>query len=425
MAFDTEDDALVLFGGEHFNGLTEVYYNDTWTYVAGTWTNVSPAHAPSPRFGFQLADDPADGCLLLFGGENAAHDRLNDTWEYAGGRWTNVSGLHAPPPRFWGSMSFDTALSEVLLFGGNEGESPSEEYSNDTWTFYDDTWAQLAPVHSPSGRDGEAQVDDVADDEVLLLGGLNETYYLNDTWSFSGGSWSATSVGHGPDPASAPGLAYDAAAEKVVEYGGYPASDDYYTTWVFSAGTWTPYTLSVYPPAGTTWGQMAYDVRDQVVVLFQANGMYNGTWTLNFSTGPTPPLTVSVGATPTTANVNQSVSFVSTVTGGVPPYSFHWVFADGTGASVQNTSHAFSTVGTYDVTLYVNDSNHTSASQEVTVSVQHPGGASGPPTLEYLLLGAVVAVVGIILAVVIGRRRKPRPAPPEAPPTSPAEPPSP
>lgn len=406
LAYDSEDEEIVLFGGEHFNGETYVLYNDTWVFADGAWTNVSPEVSPSPRWGFQLADDPIDGCVVLFGGENAHGARLNDTWEFQGGTWTNVSATHAPPARFWGSMSFDSSLNEVVLFGGNEGSSPSEEYSNDTWAFSLGTWTELTPTHAPPGRDDQAQADDVADGTVVMFGGLNTTDYLNDSWTFAAGDWSAVAVGHGPGLRAGPGIAYDTVAGKVVVYGGTPASADYYYTWVYSAGSWTSYDLTPTPPAGTTWGQMAYDASDKDVILFQGNGDYNSTWTLNFSTGPTAPLKVSARASPTTANVNQTVSFTSTVSGGVPPYTFHWVFADGTGAGEQNSSHAYAAVGVYRATLYVNDSNHSSATGDVNVTVQHPASSNGPPILDYVGAAVGVAVVGIILAIVFGRRRR-------------------
>jgi Galactose oxidase, central domain len=102
MVYDSTDGYVLLFGGEAYLSEPTLYYNDTWTFSDGTWANVTnpDAPAPSPRSGFGLADDPADREVVLFGGLSAKEKLLNDTWTYSAGVWTNVTGLvgTAPPP---------------------------------------------------------------------------------------------------------------------------------------------------------------------------------------------------------------------------------------------------------------------------------------------------------------------------------------
>lgn len=422
MAYDSTDGYVVLFGGEHRNTTTFAYryLNDSWEFVGGKWTNLTIAHAPSPRFGFMMADDPADHAVVLFGGNGPHASYYNDTWEYAGGTWTNVSGAGPPPGRFWGSMSYDTALGKVLLFGGNSGGALSQEYSNTTWEFHAGTWTNISATHSPPGRDDQAQVDDTADGTVVMFGGLAESGYLNDTWTYASGLWSNVTTSKGPDVRAGPGLAYDAAAGKVVLYGGYPSPGYNYATWVYSAGAWSHFNTSAYPPSGTQWGQMTYDAADQVVVVFEGDGNDNATWTLNFSSGPPAPLTVTIRASPSPATVNQSVAFSASISGGVPPYSLHWRFGDATAAIIQNTSHAYAQAGTYSVFLYVNDSNGTPAVRELNETVQGASAPSAsPPTWEYLALGGAAAAVGILVGLIVWRRRR---HPPEAAAVAPASP---
>jgi len=371
MVYDSTDGYLLMFGGQWAGGGPYQYFNDTWTFAVGHWTNRTTGHSPEARFGFFLADDPADHEVVLFGGNEAHSSYENDTWVYHAGTWTNVTSGVAPPGAFWGSMSYDTATGTVILFGGNEGGAPSAEYTNNTWAFHAGTWTALSPAARPPGRDDQNQVDDVADGRVLMFGGLNTSNYLNDTWSYSGGSWSPISTAVGPDLRAGPGLAYDSAASAVVMYGGFPANTYYYATWILQGGTWTRYDLSPTPGAGTIWGQMAYDAADGYVVLFQGDGAYNATWELNFTGGGAPPpsLSVTASATPTSGSAPLAVSFTATATGGTPPYSYAWSFGDGATSASQNPSHIYARAASDTARLNVTDSASGKFSKNWTISV--------------------------------------------------------
>jgi PKD repeat protein len=380
MVYDSSDGYVLLFGGERTTALPYVYYNDTWSFVGGEWTNQTTGHAPSARFGFFLADDPADHVVVLFGGEQGTHGVLeNDTWTYHAGTWTNVTSGTTPPRAFWGSMSYDSATGTVLLFGGNEGGGPTTEYTNDTWSFHAGLWTELSPASTPPGRDDQNQVDDTATGDVVLFGGLNATEDLNDTWTYSNGTWSLLVTATGPDARDGPGMAYDAAENAVVMYGGYPANDYYYATWVLEAGVWTQYDVSPTPAAGTIWGQMTYDAADGYVVLLQGNGQYNSTWELNFTSNTTGPLSLQATAMPTSGTAPLLVTFTATPSGGTPPYAYSWVLGDGNTSASPNPTHTYETASMYTATIYVTDSASGNVSKSWTIVVS---GASPPPPLS-------------------------------------------
>src|SRR5262249_8732344 len=69
-AYDAAREEAVLFGGATLgtNGL--VYFSDTWVWRGSSWTQVRPAHSPSPRAWAQMADDPIRRDLVLFGGQS-------------------------------------------------------------------------------------------------------------------------------------------------------------------------------------------------------------------------------------------------------------------------------------------------------------------------------------------------------------------
>jgi len=427
MVFDSHDGYVLLFGGESFSAGPLVWQNDTWTFSGGAWTNVTnPADAPSGRLGAGLADDPADHEVVLFGGSSKQTSYLNDTWTYSGGVWTNLSPTHSPPRMFWAAMAYDNQTSSVLLFGGNTGGSPSQAYTNQTWEFHAGTWTNITTVVAPPGRDGATMVYDPADSGMLLFGGLGPVNYFNDTWSYSGGTWSQVTTSGAPDARSGPGMAYDPALSKVVVFGGSPTADSL-TTYTYAAGTWAAYNLVPTPPQTTTWGQMTYDYADHYLVLFDESTSThtNSTWKLNLTSGA-PPLTLTISASPTSARVNQTVSFTPTPGGGTPPYTYAWTFGDGGTSALQDPTHAYTTGGQYTAQLVLHDS--TGASITKTVSVTVSTGPSSSSSTSNWWIYAVVVVVVVILAllfVLLLRRRKrgalsALPAPPPPPPGPPS-----
>ena len=80
------------------------------------------------------------------------------------------------------------------------------------------------------------------------------------------------------------------------------------------------------------------------------------------------------GALAATASVNPrqgmppfTVTFNATVTGGTPPYTYAWDFADGGTANIPKPSHTFVTVGTFQCEVAVTDKESRSAAATVNV----------------------------------------------------------
>lgn len=88
-------------------------------------------------------------------------------------------------------------------------------------------------------------------------------------------------------------------------------------------------------------------------------------------------LSVSV-ATPannSTYNVGESINFSvgSGATGGNAPYSYVWVFADGTSAFGTSYSKSYSQVGTYTVRVTATDNSTNTTDDTVTVNIVDNG----------------------------------------------------
>ncbi|TMC83224.1 MAG: PKD domain-containing protein, partial [Chloroflexi bacterium] len=69
----------------------------------------------------------------------------------------------------------------------------------------------------------------------------------------------------------------------------------------------------------------------------------------------TVPLTVTAGGNPLAGDAPRPVVFSSSVSGGVAPYSYGWVFGDGSSGTGAAPSHTYSAAGTYTATLTVTD----------------------------------------------------------------------
>ncbi len=78
-------------------------------------------------------------------------------------------------------------------------------------------------------------------------------------------------------------------------------------------------------------------------------------------------LKASAGASQLVCTVPCAESFTGSATGGLPAYSYHWVFGDGRTSLLQDPTHIFQSAGTYNVTLNVTDLAHNVTSTNVTV----------------------------------------------------------
>src|SRR6266571_3618382 len=77
-----------------------------------------------------------------------------------------------------------------------------------------------------------------------------------------------------------------------------------------------------------------------------------------------PVLSGSFSYSPSSPQAGQQITFTAGATGGTTPYTFSWSFGDGSTGTGSSVTHAFSSAGSYTVTLTVRDSG--SPQQTVT-----------------------------------------------------------
>jgi len=187
------------------------------------------------------------------------------------------------------------------------------------------------------------------------------------------------------------------------------------------AGATSPtYTVNVKIPQTTT-GSHTYDVETKA----QATGDWVSsslTWDSIYLTVSTvPTLSVACSANPTSGAAPLPVTFSTTVTGGLVPYSYSWTFGDGSTSTLANPTHTYASAGSFSVTVVVTDTETTdqvkSATAQITVTAGTGGGGGGgggggsgasdsSTTLMIIAIIAVVVVVAIVVALVMMSRKK-------------------
>ncbi|MCI4334984.1 MAG: PKD domain-containing protein [Thermoplasmata archaeon] len=354
--WDPLDQYTVAFGGVPSVGGR---FGDSWAFSNGSWTQLSPTMAPSPRAGPALAWDAADGYAVLFGGNNGLGNALGDTWTFVHGQWTNVTPLASPPARWGASMTYDAADSEILMFGGLN-------YTNvvlsDTWVFTHGTWTQLAPTVHPGPLVLGAMTYDAADGYVLMFGGsVNDSNYgeTNQCWRFSGGVWTQLTPGILPPAAIAEMLTYDGSTGTVLELGGGNVTNAPISGfWQFHAGVWTE--LSASTPAGARFGSV-FVWQPNAGYLMLYSGLFEAGGNILTESTPSdtwayaPLLNASAKSMPATVDLGQTVHLTSTVTGGVGPFSLGWAFGDGGHTTTSSATHLYAHAGNYTAFLNVTD----------------------------------------------------------------------
>jgi len=89
LAGDTNKRLIVMFGGNTGTGAAPPV--STWTYDGNVWTRLSPTASPSPRYDAAMVYDSDNQAVVLFGGQGLASGHtgaLNDLWTWNGTTWT-------------------------------------------------------------------------------------------------------------------------------------------------------------------------------------------------------------------------------------------------------------------------------------------------------------------------------------------------
>ncbi|MFI5414189.1 MAG: kelch repeat-containing protein [Candidatus Lutacidiplasmatales archaeon] len=462
LAYDASDGYVLLFGGRSIQG---GLLNDTWTFSAGTWTNVTNSTAgvaPPGRANASIAYDPAVSAVVLFGGRSPT-SLFNDTWEYHAARWTSVGAVNPTPAntpahRSGASLAYLSSANALVLFGGTGFQSGTYAPLSDTWLFQTTGWQSISPPHNPTAR-AMAALAPLPNGTVLLYGGAGPGAPVADTWLFDGADWLniSSSVGGPPSPRSASAVAPVAVSGTngfILLFGGNGPTATYSDTWEIgasllelTAGVAIPSALDVdqstnlsivgFGPSTSlnySWSSIpggcssvAAPVGARLSCVPPAPGNFTAIVSLS-GAGAAAPVTASipfvVNARPAISAVRVSPfpavlgsSFLTlTVLAHGGTGGLHFSFA-GLPPGCTTTDASFlrcapAAVGTWTVTVTANDSTGASGSADATVVVA----ASAPAPPNHLLakltsplaIATGIIVVGVVLLVVFALQRRRR-----------------
>lgn len=322
MVYDAADRYVVLYEG-----------TTTWTFHRGQWQPLVTSTSPSSRYGASIVYDSADGYVLLFGGGGAypssSSGDLNDTWTFLGGVWTNLPLTHAPSPRAWAGIADDRADGYVVLYGS------SSSGRHETWTYLSGHWRLIwnYPWWAGPPKGPVAMTYDSADAYVVMLAPFPGTSIWNLTWTYSNGTWSNRTANSTARPGfGGPGLLLDDPADGyVLLIGPWGAAASTNATWTYSGGRWSPLPTPS-APAGVAGAAVAYDPGRKAVVFHPGSGaaetwtFAGGNWTnLLPVTGPGPPARYSAGM----ASSGTGVLLFGGIGSSGGSLGDTWYFADG------------------------------------------------------------------------------------------------
>jgi N-acetylneuraminic acid mutarotase len=141
MVYHEGADRTIVFGGW---AVGNRLFADTWAYDynSDTWAELMPPMSPPAREYSAMAYDPVTDRIILFGGAGPGEAALGDTWayDYGSNTWTELSPAVAPSARGWHAMAYSDIDQKIVLFGGG---ADRDSFQPDTWLFdpATDTWA--------------------------------------------------------------------------------------------------------------------------------------------------------------------------------------------------------------------------------------------------------------------------------------------
>ncbi len=237
VAYDSQRDRTVMFGGDNLAGVNLLFLNDTWEWNGGEWLEVPTTIAPLGRTLSGMAYDAAHGTTVMYGGSGGLV-AFSDTWLWDGSTWRSVD-VAGPGPRGGMTMAYDAKRARVVLFGGNTLDLNTPMMLADTYEWDGSTWTKITTAHSPPARQQAAMTYDPHHGVIVLTGGTDSANVFADTWQYDGTDWTnVTPVGTVP-VVEAAAMAYDTTGQRVILFGGVHSGTAQATTWAWSGTAWT------------------------------------------------------------------------------------------------------------------------------------------------------------------------------------------
>jgi hypothetical protein len=135
LTYDAADGYVLLQGGGARNGncIGTCALSDTWKFSAGVWTQLFPSHSPPAAYECSMSYDAHLGRVVFYGGwGSSASPFYNQTWTYLNGSWTHQTTLVAPPATPDVITAYDSRSGSFVAYLAVT--PPSWVYRSVVWT---------------------------------------------------------------------------------------------------------------------------------------------------------------------------------------------------------------------------------------------------------------------------------------------------
>ncbi len=260
LAYDAQSDRTILFIG--MLGMLKRETGQTWAYDhnTDTWTNMNPEEGPYNLLGPRMAYDSESDRIILFGGWQSIGSggwmASYDTWayDYDTNTWVNMqpSGDIPQGEVNYYPISYDVGADRVLAWickvpsaGGVEGE----ECAMNAYDYNSNTWERREMEPHPLNSCYNAMVYDPGTGMNILYGGASCDHeeVLDEFWGYdyASNTWTELPSKNTPSARGWHAMVYDDQASVIILFGGGDSIN------TFTDETW------VYDPATGEWSLIA------------------------------------------------------------------------------------------------------------------------------------------------------------------------
>ena len=207
MAYDSESDRIILFGGVRATeggGWSWSYETWVYDYDTNTWRNLQPSgDIPDGEINFYPIsyDASADRVLAWICKAPAIGEEdicAMYAYDYNANTWDRREMKPRPFNSFYNAMVYDSSTGLNILFGGTNYDN--DESFDELWgyDYATNTWVELPSKNPPGARAWHAMVyDDQASAIILFGGGESTNTFTDETWTYDPGTgeWSLIAGG--------------------------------------------------------------------------------------------------------------------------------------------------------------------------------------------------------------------------------------
>ena len=247
------------------------------------WATITPTTSPSGRGAFGMAYNPGTGNTIMFGGDTLGFPAgtVNETWSYNASGWTQLSPTASPGATAGIDLAYGVNSGVMVMYGGTPPGFFGGPALDETWTFDGTTWTQVFPTNTPGGLAHYSMCYDNARDVAVLYGGMFSTQLVGDsnqTWEWNGTNWTQVVGASQPGPLERAAMCYHDGIGRTVMFGGIDVlSGGVDTVWLFDGTTWTAAPITGTGPVARTGACMSYDSTSQVIIMSGGQDFTNGT----------------------------------------------------------------------------------------------------------------------------------------------------